>query len=232
MNNTQPFGKDHAPNYDTQWKKMAPMKEGLHFLMKIIFGELPEKMNVLCVGAGTGSEILFLAETFPTWTFTAVDPAEAMLEVCRQKMDEVGFLSRCRFHAGYLSTLPGSEKYDVATSILVSQFLPDPSERKVFFEEIAARLKPGSYLISSDLASPETTDQYNRLIEEWNKSLRFAGFTEERVQLATSAWRKEVAVSKPKEIEAIIASTGFEALILFHQSLFIHSWFTKLKHHS
>ena len=40
-------------------------------------------------------------------------------------------------------------------------------------------------------------------------------------------WGKDVAVSRPEEIESIIAGAGFEPPILFYQALFIHAWYAR-----
>ena len=196
--------------------------------MRILFKDLPHDARVLCVGAGTGAEILALAQHFPQWTFLAVDPSEAMLEVCRQRTEKAGLQSRCDFHHGYLSSLQRVEKFDAATAILVSQFLPERNARIDFFQEISQRLKPKAYLVNADLCSPATPELYDSLIETWNQALRFAGIPEERVKLATSAWRKEVAVSKPEEIESIISEAGLVTPTLFYQTLFIRAWYSKV----
>lgn len=228
MTKINPFNNAHALSYDDQWKKLAPMTEGLHFLMKILLNDLPAKSHILCIGAGTGAEILTLAQTFPEWRFTAVEPAGAMLDVCRSKMEEAGFSSRCYFHEGYLDTLPDLGEFDAATAILVSQFMFKEDDRINFFKEIYARLKSGAILVSADLASPVTPVLCDSLKDVWTKALMFAGFSEERAAQATSAWKVLVAVSIPEEIESIIKKSGFENPTLFYQTLFIHSWFSRV----
>ena len=70
-----------APIYDQQWAKVAPLRDALNLLVAAVFSELPPDARVLCVGAGTGSEILYLASRFPGFYFTAVEPSGPMLEV-------------------------------------------------------------------------------------------------------------------------------------------------------
>lgn len=228
MNKNNPFNSSHASNYDSQWKKLAPMTEGLHFLMRILLKDLPSEANVLCVGAGTGAEIMALAHAFPNWKFTAVEPAGAMLSECRRKIEDAGFSSRCYFHEGYLNSLPDLGSFDAATSILVSQFMTDKEDRVNFFKEIYNRLAPGAYLVSADLATPETDELYENLKEAWAKALMFADFSEERAKHATSSWKENVAVSEPGEIELILFLAGFELPTLFYQTLFIHAWYSRM----
>src|SRR3712207_7126151 len=51
--------------------------------------------------------------------------------------------SRCAFHAGYLDSLPPAEAFDVATALLVSQFILDRAARSGLFRGIGERLRPG-----------------------------------------------------------------------------------------
>jgi len=51
-------------------------------------------MHTFFASAGTGSELIYLAQNFPQWQFT-VEPAAPMLDVCRQRTEECGIASRC-----------------------------------------------------------------------------------------------------------------------------------------
>ena len=227
MSNTNRFfGKEQAKNYDDQWSKLSPVNDLLHFLCKIILKDLRSDANILCVGAGTGAELIALAKEFPEWNFTALDTSPEMIEICRKNVDDNGISARCRFHVGTVDSLPLEEKSDAATSILVSQFLTGKDDRITFFREIRKRLNSGAYLINADLTSPDKQIYYEKLSEVWTKMLMFAGMSQEKAEAATSQWGKLVAVSKQEEIEEMILSSGFENPTLFYQSLFIKAWFS------
>jgi tRNA (cmo5U34)-methyltransferase len=223
MNSVVPtyFGKSHAPFYDERAAKFVPVRDALNFLVRFFLADLPSESRILCVGAGTGAELLDLATAFPSWRFTAVEPSPAMLEICCRKVDQAGIGSRCQFHEGYLDSLPRTEPFNAATSILVSQFLTDPNQRRDFFHQIARRVRPGGHLINADLASSLSSSAFESLFEIW---LRAHGHTSQAERPAQIGWGKEVAVSRPDEIESIIANAGFECPILFYQALFIHAW--------
>ena len=76
-----------AAGYDTRWAKTAPIRDALHFLLEAVFAGLPAQARILCVGAGTGEDIDYLAKRHPRWTFTAVEPSGAMLDICRRKAE-------------------------------------------------------------------------------------------------------------------------------------------------
>jgi len=69
-----------AESYDKQWEKLSPINDSLHLLMGAIMSNLPEQANILCVGAGTGAEIIYLAKRFPKWSFTALSESLFSLE--------------------------------------------------------------------------------------------------------------------------------------------------------
>ena len=230
MNNQeQPvfFGKEQASGYDRQWAKLAPIRDALHLLLRIRLSELPDDAQVLCVGVGTGAELLYLAQAFPQWSFTLVEPSKPMLDICRQKAEEDDITSRCTFHEGYLDSLPLSLPFNAATCLLVSQFIMQPEERRAFFGQISNQLRPGGYLVSADLASGTSASAYENLFEVWLQMQRFNGIPEEAIEKMRLVYGRNVAVSTPREIEALIASSGFDAPVLFFQAFLIHAWYAR-----
>jgi tRNA (cmo5U34)-methyltransferase len=216
-----------AASYDEKAAGLASSREALFSLMCLIFAELPAEARILCVGVGTGTEMIALAQAFPQCHFTAVEPASAMLDICRQKAEENGITSRCTFHEGYLDSLPVSDPFDAATCLLVSQFLKEAAERSHFFNQIAQRLYLGGILISSDLVLGLSAPIHQSLIEVWLRMLGGSGWGEEDIERMRTAWSLHLAALTPPEIEAIIAAGGFDTPVLFFQTLFIHAWFSK-----
>jgi len=216
-----------ASSYDAQWAKTAPIRDGLHFLLESVFAELPTNARILCVGAGTGEEMTYLAKRFPQWSFAAVEPSGAMLNVCRDKAEKEGFISRCYFHEGYLDSLPNEEKFDAATCFLVSQFILEPEIRSDFFRTIACRLRPGGVLASSDLASEVDSADYKALLRVWLNMMAAAGIPPEGLERMRNAYSKDVAILPPAVVASIIESGGFEVPVQFFQAGLIHAWFSK-----
>lgn len=56
-----------AATYDTQWENTASIPSCLHFLLESMFAELPAEARILCVGVGTGAELVHLAQMNPRW---------------------------------------------------------------------------------------------------------------------------------------------------------------------
>ncbi len=216
-----------AASYDQQWSKLASINEALHLLMGPMFSALSPKAHFLCVGAGTGGEIIYLARRFPGWRFTAVEPSIAMLEVFRGKAKEHGILERCILHAGYLDSLPEGATFDGATAFLVSQFILDRGQRVAFFRGITHRLRPNGVLVSSDLAADMDGVDAWRLLELWFQLMSDGGIPPEGVARMREAYSRDVAVIPPGDVQDIISEGGFESPMHFFQAGMIHAWSAK-----
>lgn len=217
-----------AAGYDKQWAGMAPIRDALYFLLDALFAELPENARILCAGVGTGAELAHLAERFPGWHFTAVDPSGAMLEVCRQRALQGGFLARCQFHEGYLDTLADAPDYDAATCFLVSQFLLEPDARTAFFHQIARRLKPAGLLANADLASDTESPAYEVLLRSWMTLMSSAGVPPQMLERARAAYARDVAILPAQQVATLIEAAGFMAPVQFYQAGLMHGWLCAL----
>jgi len=214
-----------SATYDQQWARLAAFRDGIHLLLGALFGRLPPHARVLVVGAGTGAEIHALATRFPGWTFTAVEPSSGMVAAARQRAERHGYADRCRFHTGYLDTLPDTGAFDCATALLVSQFILDTGERTAFFRGIAHRLKDGGILASSDLAADVTSDGYKSLLDVWLQTMAGADVPADRLRKMQEAYARDVAILPPREVASLMAAGGFSQPVQFFQAGLIHAWY-------
>ena len=213
------FNKAHAAGYDDQWKALASIANALYLLMRGAFETLPEKARILCAGAGTGAEILYLAQTFPGWRFVGFDPSEAMLDVCRERLEAAGIADRCELHVGYVHELPESEPFDAATSILVSHFITDAKERAAYFQALSERIKPGGLFINADLAPDKTNPGFACLLDIWLGTIAVTGMTAEKREQYKTMFGETVAAHTPDEVETMLSENGFPAPVHFYQAM-------------
>ena len=216
-----------ASGYDSKLARMAPINNGLYFLLESVLAELPQDARILCVGVGTGTELIHLAGVFPGWRFTAVEPSGAMLDICRKRVDEAGLSSRCRFHEGYLESLPPEEMHDAATCFLVSQFILDAQARSDFFRQIADRLVPGGILANADLSADVESEDYDALLAVWQRVMATSAVSAEGLDRMKSGYAKDVAILPSVAIASIIESGGFDKPVQFFQAGLIRGWFAK-----
>jgi tRNA (cmo5U34)-methyltransferase len=213
-----------AAGYESQWARMAPVRDALYFLLEAALASLPDDARVLGIGIGTGSELAFLAARFPRWRFTAVEPSGAMLDLFRRRAVTDGFASRCTFHHGFLETLARGEPHDAATCLLVSQFLTASEARTAFLREIGARLKPDGILVNADLTCDTRSVEYETLLPMWLNRMSSAGVPPEALARAKAAYDKDVAVLPATQLKSIIESAGFAPPVQFFQAGLLHAW--------
>lgn len=207
-----------ATVYDDNWQKVAPIKDAMHLMLGAAFRDLPDDARILCVGSGTGQEVLYLADMFPGFNFTLVEPAPTMMQVCRKNIIERGFESRCEFHVGYLESLPAMPMHQGATSILVSHFLMDESARIGFFAEIAKRLVVGGRLFNADLIADTQSDDYSATLNLWMSVLHQAGMDEAKKQEIKDTYERDVAILPAHKVVSLIEAGGFKNAIRCFQA--------------
>jgi tRNA (cmo5U34)-methyltransferase len=224
--NPNDFGSKNAALYDERWRPLAPMRDSLHLQSSLILQSLPADARILCVGAGTGAEVVALARQFAGWRFLALDISEPMLAICRERVAEEGIAHRCAFHVGYLHDLPQCAPFDAATSILVSHFIVERAQRTAFFRELANRLCAGGFLITADLCVAATGTHQN-LLGVWQQMMRHAGGSNEQIEAMLASYGNEVSLLNISEMEALLVEAGFSAPVHFSQSLLIHAWYAQ-----
>ncbi|MFN7055452.1 class I SAM-dependent methyltransferase [Hyphomonas sp.] len=217
------FDEARAEAYDEQFGRMKDIKATLHLLMLGSFLNLSADARILVAGAGTGAEVRFLAPQFPGWRFTLIDPSAPMLAVARRHAAAEGFLHRCMFHADYVSATP-VEAHDAATSILVSHFLTDAAARQAYFEDIAARLKPGGKLYTVDLCADETAESFVPIMELWLDLLRHGGVPDDNIEHYRQAYGRDFSAHGPAEFEGLVEAAGFTPPAPVFQAALMRGW--------
>ena len=221
------FDAEIAASYDDRFAKIRAVRESLYLQVRAVLADLPVNARMLCVGAGTGLELVELASHFPNWRFTVVEPSAPMMGIGRRRAIEHGFAERCTFHTGYLDSLPPTEPFHAATCLLVSHFIVAPEVRRAFFRNIAGRLHPDGRLVSADLSGDRSCSSHAQLEGVWFRLMEIAGVPGEQHDNMRQAWQRDVCFLPIPELEALITSAGFEPPVLFHQSLLIRGWFTQ-----
>lgn len=219
----QRFGEG-AGAYDSRIRTLVPGYDTLHALTAaLVDAQLPQQARVLCVGAGTGEELVRLAASRPDWQFTATDPAPAMLELARARADRAGLTRRTTFHAGAVETLPAGAPYNAATLILVLHFLTDPAARAALLKAIAARLQAGAPLLLALIhAGPGA--HHNALLAGWKQWQIGNGADPTRAGAAMDARLAETALLSETEIAAELQAAGFAAPTRYFGAFLVGAW--------
>ncbi len=222
--NTPPvvFNQDMADAYDRRNSGLAPIAANLHFLMGMVLADLPDDARVLCVGVGTGAEILSLAAVRPGWSFVGVDPSAEMLAVGRHRLEQAGVLDRCRLVTGYVDDV-AEDGFDAVVSLLVAHFIKREG-RAGFYRAIHDRLRPGGRFVSAEICADLDAPEAPAMIEDWKQVQARMGGTPESLANLGEMMRQTLGVLTPAETEGLWRAAGFPLPIPFFQAFMIRGW--------
>lgn len=217
------FTEALAKTYDERNSRLAPIGDALHFLTRLILEDRPENSRVLCVGVGTGADILALAAAFPSWSFVGVEPSLSMLNVCRERMESADVLDRCEIVHGFVDDLPSEPKFDVATALLVGHFVKR-EQRANFYGQIIDRLRDGGCFIDAEISFDLDSAAFPAMLRNWQSIQRLMGGTEESLRAVPQQLREALTVLSPDDVENIMGDLGV-APVRFFQAFMIVGWY-------
>lgn len=128
-----------------------------------LLGDLPPVARVLDLGCGPGDVTVRFARAWPGWHIDAVEGAEAMLALARQRVRAEQLHERVRLCCAVLphDPLPGGA-YEIILSNSLLHHLHDPQVLWSALREVAA---PGAAVYVTDLRRPADEAELHRLIE-------------------------------------------------------------------
>jgi tRNA (cmo5U34)-methyltransferase len=217
------FNQDASRSYDEKNRRLAPISDCLHFLIRLSLADLPPDARILCVGVGTGAEIFPLAQAHPGWRFTGVDPSAAMLEVARQRLTDAGVIDRCELIAGHVQDVPQGESYDAALAILVAHFV-SADDRPGFYANMHARLKPGGMIVDAHISFDLDSAQMPVMLENWKQVQAMMGANPDSLATLDTTLREKLTVLPPADVEALLRDAGFPLPVRFFQAFMITAW--------
>jgi tRNA (cmo5U34)-methyltransferase len=218
------FTEEMALKYDERNRKLAPISESLHFLIRLVLKDVPAHAHILCVGVGTGAELLSLASAFPEWTFLALDPSASMLDICRKRAEAAGILDRCQFRVGFIQDVSPGENFDVGLSILVAHFV-GRKDRLDFYQNISERLKKGGYLINAEISFDLNSPEFSSMLKNWEGVQSLMGGTPESLATLPKQLKEVLTVLSPAETEGLLRGAGIPLPIPFFQAFMIRGWY-------
>lgn len=152
MNSSNPaiFSGDRASGYDDFVLTYIPFYRNIMACLPALISQhvCSEKEPILVAGCGTGSELLELSSSWPSWELEGIDPSPEMVEQARKKLN--GY-ANVRLINGYVSDLPAEAHYRAATLLLVLHFIPDDGAKLRLLRNLAARMLPGAPLVLTDI---------------------------------------------------------------------------------
>lgn len=220
------FSEDMAKVYDARNSGLSPIADNMHFLVRLVLADLPRQARILCVGVGTGAEILSLSKEYPEWSFVGVDPSLPMLEVCRERLTSAGVMDRCELIHGYVEDAPDRGGFDAAVCIMVAHFVKR-EHRPAFYQNILKHLNARGYFVSVEISFDMDSDEFPSMLENWARIQSKMGAMPESLKLLPEMLREALGVITPLETEALLRANGISMPIRFFQAFMAAGWYGK-----
>ncbi|MCG8480520.1 MAG: class I SAM-dependent methyltransferase [Spirochaetales bacterium] len=218
------FTEETAQTYDERNRQLEPISKALHFLTRLILENYPENSRVLCVGVGTGADILALAEAFKNWSFVAVEPSLSMLNVCRRRMENAQLATRCEFVHGFVDDVPLKPDFDIATALFVGHFVK-LEDRSSFYRGIIDRLRIGGCLINAEISFDLESESFPSMVRQWQSIQRLMGGTDESLKAVPKQLKETLTVLSPEKVEETLRESKIVTPVRFFQALMIAGWY-------
>lgn len=220
------FNREMAESYDAKNARLAAISDNMHFLVRLVLADLPSRARILCVGVGTGAEILSLASANPQWSFVGADPSAQMLGVCRDRLEHAAVLDRCELVHGYVEDVPEDDRFDAVLSILVAHFV-ERDQRTAFYRAIHRRLKPGGYFVSTEISADLGSAEFPAMLKTWERVQALMGATPASLESLPDTLRNRLCLVAPTETENLLKTAGFALPVPFFQAFLIRGWYAR-----
>lgn len=217
------YGEEWAASYGRRADAAIPGREGLYRLCCASLLGLPHGARILVVGCGTGDDLLPLAKAHPSASFVGLEPADAMLQSCTERVAREGLEARVALRAEALEEHRPDAPYHAATAILVSQHIASDAGAGAFFARLAAFLVPGGRLYSADLHIGAGQDR-ERMLALWREQARMSGIEETLVEGMLERFRTEMRPRDEAALLGFLEGAGFVEILKPFSSLLYGAW--------
>lgn len=212
---------DAVARYSEGPRRFVPGFDALHRMTGLLLAErVPDEAHILVLGAGGGLEMKALADAYPGWTFTGVDPASEMLRLAEQTMGE--HAHRATLIEGLIDDAPPGP-FDCAVCLLTLHFL-EREERIRTAAQIRARLKPGAPFVAAHGSFPQGEGERDRWLDRYAAYAIASGADPEQTAGARIAVSQHVAMLSPEADEAVLRDAGFTGIEQFYAAFTWRGW--------
>ncbi len=228
MTNKLNFNQNTATEYDRGIRRTLPTYDVLFRLIQAYFRkQLAAESEFLIVGAGGGTELALLGPENLKWTFTAVDPAPAMLDLARDKAAQFQLTDRVKFIEGTIEKVNDTHDYDAATLVLVLHFIQDNEDKLRLLKQIRARLKSDAPFVLAAMYGDRENPEFDELFALWKAYwLDTTRLTEEEINEMEKTVRNLSFIPETKII-TMLKEAGFTNITKFFKTNMFGGWICK-----
>ena len=201
------FDKERSSNYDNKISDLIPVYESLLDKTKdflISNYSVKDNLKILCVGCGTGTEIVRIAKISNNWRVYGCDPSIEMLNIAEKKI-KARNLKNAELKQGTIEVFK-DHKFDVTNLSLVLHFF-EKKDKYELLSKISEVLKSDSNLIISDIYLARNFEQkLNQLRLDISKQNTIE---KDNLDYYINHIRDDIKYISDKEINEILNSLNF-----------------------
>jgi tRNA (cmo5U34)-methyltransferase len=214
-----------ADEYDRVAQLALPGYEAMHtMVLACLRAYLPERAELLVVGAGTGMELIRLGKACPRWHLLGIDPSTKMLAIAEQKIAHHQLSNQVKLMQGYTQDLPTDTFYDAATSILVMHFIPDASSKLQFLSSIAQRLHPSAPFVLVDVFGDKGSQEVGQMMPILHAYWDAVELSTLKQQQLLAGFNQGVYPLSETSILSLLEQAGFQKMMHFYTGLWAGGW--------
>ncbi|HYG77185.1 MAG TPA: class I SAM-dependent methyltransferase [Planctomycetota bacterium] len=159
-------------------------------------------LRVVDLGTGPADIPIRIARARPAWTITAVDAAQAMLDIAAREIASAGLDKQITLVlADAKKTVLPAASFDLVCS---NSILHHVADAQAFWREAKRLLKPGGVVFLRDLFRPASEEQARAIVRQ------HAG--KESALLQEEFFRSLLAAYTPGEIREQLSAAGLDGL--------------------
>lgn len=202
-------------------RRFVPGLPDMHRMAGVLLAErVPEDAHILVLGAGGGLEMRVLADAYPSWRFTGIDPAGQMIGLAQRTLGS--HASRAAFVEGYIDQAPDGP-FDGAICLLTLHFLAS-EERRRTAAEIHRRLRPAAPFVAAHSSFPQSTEERAVWLNRYADFAIASGADPKMAINARDTVGRSLDVLSPEEDAAILRAAGFSGVTLFYAAFTWRGW--------
>lgn len=213
--------RERAANYADAPPKFVPGFADVHRMVTLLLEErVSEHASILVHGAGGGLELDAFARANPGWTFTGVDPAKAMIDEARGRLEHAR--DRVEFHVGFIDDAPLGP-FDAATSLMTLHFLA-PDARCETVRQIVDRMEPGAPFIAMHCSFPQSEPDREAWLARYKAFAIAKGAPPEMAQAAREGMTNSLPILDVQQDVRLLREAGLRNVTSFYSAFTWQGW--------
>lgn len=211
----------HVARYAEGPRRFVPGIEGLYRMTGVLLAErVPRNAHVLVLGAGGGLELSALAQAYPGWTFTGIDPSAEMLGLAERTLGPL--MSRVTLIEGLIDDAPEGP-FDAAVCLLTLHFL-DRDERIETIREVHRRLRADAPFVAAHSSFPQGEAERSQWLSRYFAYAVASGSDPAMTEKARASIEANLNLFSPEDDAAMLRAGWFRDVTQFYAAFTWRGW--------